>query len=237
MCTRGVSWEMSRMRLGSERGVEEASACGHIEGLIGPAESCMQAGIVVRRWLLVESPARVHGLPARTAAADFRDSRSAELESTVGCTQWRSDAGARRESCHSSLPPCVRLLSFAATCTRRSASASIKRRSISGGISTARAGGISRSCAFGLCLAPIAGGLLTRSAITVSAREDRVQHHHKRSERVCRDQGRALAMTSALPRVNHPTRQGTDRSVSRFAEHVVAVSARNRSPHLYRSAV
>jgi hypothetical protein len=36
-------------RLGSERGVEEASACGHIEGLIGPAESCMQAGIVVRR--------------------------------------------------------------------------------------------------------------------------------------------------------------------------------------------
>ena len=37
-------------RLGSERGVEEASACGHIEGLIGPAESCMQAGIVVRRW-------------------------------------------------------------------------------------------------------------------------------------------------------------------------------------------
>ena len=49
MCTRGVSWEMSRMRLGSERGVEEASACGHIERLIGPAESCMQAGIVVRR--------------------------------------------------------------------------------------------------------------------------------------------------------------------------------------------
>ena len=39
-------------RLGSERGVEEASACGHIERLIGPAESCMQAGIVVRRWLL-----------------------------------------------------------------------------------------------------------------------------------------------------------------------------------------
>jgi hypothetical protein len=38
-----------QQRLGSERGVEEASACGHIERLIGPAESCMQAGIVVRR--------------------------------------------------------------------------------------------------------------------------------------------------------------------------------------------
>jgi hypothetical protein len=42
--THPIGW-----RLGSERGVEEASACGHIEGLIGPAESCMQAAIVVRR--------------------------------------------------------------------------------------------------------------------------------------------------------------------------------------------
>ena len=64
-----------------------------------------------------------------------------------------------------------------------------------------------------------------------------MQHRRKRGERVCRDQGGALAVTSALTRVHHPLGQAADRRVGELAEHVVTVGARDCSPYPNASAV
>ena len=67
-----------------------------------------------------------------------------------------------------------------------------------------------------------------RSVITVGPEENRVQHRRERRERIYRDQGGALAVTSALPCIHHPSGQRAYRRVAQLAEDVLCVGSRYR---------